>query len=204
MLKSHAVVDVEAELDELLNEEGVIAHLPAIPDEFQDRQRKYIYWRALGLTTIQASRRAGYADRNHGRKMETTNPKVREAIENLGKAAQIRFEIDRDKVVEGLMEAINVAREQSDARVMVQGWSEMARITGVEAPKKTEVTMTGEITHNTALNTVSDRELLKLVDKKREIGEFIDAEFTQVDDRDLQLTLEMEVDNDEDLELKFK
>ena len=142
------------------------------------QQGRFAYWRSFGMTPTQAAKRAGYTRPSEALRTLESIPKVRELIKRLANEARVRYDVDRDRVVEGLMEALNVAREQSDARTMIQAWSELARITGVQAPEVKRVELVGEVTQH-HLMTVSDKELLAMVGKDRELdaleGEYEDV-----------------------------
>lgn len=141
-----------------------------IYDNLTPRQNAYVYWRQQGLSPYQAAKRAGYHDARSAAHTNDNMPAIRELIGKLDEARRVRFEIDRDRVVEGIMEALSVAREQSDPKSMIQAWTEIARITGVQAPEVRRVEVTGEITqHHIARAT--DRELLQLVGRTRQLPE---------------------------------
>jgi hypothetical protein len=93
--------------------------------------------------------------------------------------ARVRYDLDRDHVVAGLMEALSVAREQSDAKVMIQAWIELARITGVQAPEVKEIRHTGTVDVN-HMRRMNDSELLEVVGRKRELT--IEADYEVVED----------------------
>jgi len=82
-----------------------------------------------------------------------------------------------------LMEAINVAREQSDSTAMINGWKELAKVTGVGAPERKEIVLSQNNPSTEALRQAPDDELLKLVEKKRSLqltGPIEDAEYVEV------------------------
>jgi len=147
-------------------------------------QLQYAYWRGLGLTPRAAAKRAGYSEAaalTGGSVVKNIerSTKVRKAISLLQEQTRLKYNIDRDAVVSGLMEAINVAREQSDAAAMVKGWSEMIKLTGVAEPKRTEIEVRSSPTEN--LLAASNKDLLKLLGKQRVLGSVIDAEFVEMD-----------------------
>lgn len=155
--------------------------------ELSPETRDYIYWRGLGLTRAQAYRRSHPtvtpAQANHRGRVLESKPVVRDAIAQILEENRVRYNIDRDAVVEGLMEAINVAREQSDARSMISGWTEVGRITGVEAPKQAQQP-TEQLQSPDQLASASDEDLLRLLNRSRQLlnaqKETVDAEYTEV------------------------
>jgi phage terminase small subunit len=164
------------------------------PTSFEDsrftaEERAYIYWRGCGLTPAQALRRSGFPalisrfDRTTRINQLESNPKVREAVQRIFEENRVRYDIDRDRVVEGLLEAINVAKEQSDSTAMINGWKELAKVTGVGAPERKEIVLTQTNPSTEALKQAPDDELLKLLGKERSLaltGPIEDAEYEVV------------------------
>ena len=164
------------------------------PTSFEDsklnaEKRAYAYWRGVGLTPVQALKRAGMfytgnAFSNSRRAVELeADPQIRQVIDRIYEENRYRYEIDRDRVVEGLMESINVAREQSDSTAMINGWKELAKVTGVGAPERKEIVLSQTNPSTEALKQAPDDELLKLVGKERslQLAEPIeDAEFEEI------------------------
>jgi hypothetical protein len=70
----------------------------------------------------------------------------------------------RQKVIDGLKEAIDIARTMSDPQTMVAAWREIARICGYYAPevKKLELSVIGA-THISQIQDMTDEELTKLI-----------------------------------------
>ena len=149
--------------------------------------RDYVYWRGLGLTAAQAYRRthpnttpaqAGA----RGRELDS-RPEVQKHIRQILDDNRIRYNLDRDHVVEGLLEAVSIAREQSDPKSMISGWTEIGRIVGANMPKASEKALT----HKTAteeFSSASDAELLKLLKRSRQLltsdKEAVEGEFIEV------------------------
>ena len=142
----------------------------------KNEERAYIYWRGCGLTPAQSLRRCGFPanissfDRTRRIAEWESNPKIREAVQKIYEENRVRYEIDRDRVVEGLIEAINVAREQSDSTAMINGWKELAKVTGVGAPERKEIVLSQSNPSTEALKQAPDDELLKLVGKERSLA----------------------------------
>jgi hypothetical protein len=62
------------------------------------------------------------------------HPGVQAALEVELQANRERYNIDRDVVVNGLMEAISIARDRADPTAMIMGWKEVARVALPDAP----------------------------------------------------------------------
>lgn len=94
----------------------------------------------------------------------------------LSDALQIR----RADVVEGIKDAIEMARISADPMAMIRGWSEIAKILGLNAPevKKLEISV-GARNTLTKYASLSDEELIAIVEG-RAPAPAIDGEYTDV------------------------
>jgi phage terminase small subunit len=75
------------------------------------------------------------------------------------------MEIDRQRVLEGLLEAVEMARIQQDPGAMIRAWAEIGRMCGFFAPEravKVDVNITAKRVIQD-LETRSDEELLEFV-----------------------------------------
>jgi Terminase small subunit len=61
------------------------------------------------------------------------NPKVAEAIRARRGETERRLEMDRQKVLQRLQEAIEMARMKGDPGAMIRGWVEIAKMCGYYA-----------------------------------------------------------------------
>ena len=91
----------------------------------------------------------------------------------------------RQKVMEGLLEAVEMAKIQADPTAMIAGWREVGKMCGYYEPvkKQIDVNITGNVVMQ-RLNKLSDAELLKLIET--ETANALEGEFTEVlgDDED--------------------
>jgi len=62
------------------------------------------------------------------------NAYVQEALRARQRADATRLSVQREDAIQGLLEAIELARAQGNAGVMVGGWSAIARMLGFHAP----------------------------------------------------------------------
>lgn len=155
-------------------------------DELTGLQNAYLYWRHLGFTPLQSARRAGYAAPKESARENERNKTLKGLLQEVEEKARVRYDVDRDRVVEGIMEALAVAREQSDPKVMLQTWVELARITGVQAPEVKKIEVQGEVTQH-HITGASDKDLLEIIGKRRELEPPAlegDYEVLEYDDRD--------------------
>lgn len=129
-----------------------------------------------GMPQRQALVAAGYASENH--KYVFQVPKVKEAMKECFKYAEERMKMDRDKVLDGFMEAVEMAKIQADPEVMIQGWREIGRLCGYYAPEVKKIQM--DVNHKRLMNqfeTLTDEELMKIASQKAKVieGEVVEV-----------------------------
>ena len=73
-------------------------------------------------------------------------------------------QMTRKKVMDGFLEAIDMAKLMAEPATMVSGWREIAKMCGYMAPveHKMKVDVTGNIVLD-RMNSMSDAELLKVI-----------------------------------------
>ena len=112
-----------------------------------------------------AAHHAGYANGyKHGvtvMKNEKVQAALRDARDELSSAAQIR----RADVIDGIMEAIGMARLAADPATMIKGWTEVGKILGHYTPevKRVEVSMNQKRLQS-KYEAMTDEELLRIID----------------------------------------
>lgn len=106
---------------------------------------------------------------------EMKRPQIQVAIANERAKYEAASDITRRKVIDGFMEAIDMARVQADPTAMIGGWREIAKVCGHYEPTKQEliITFRGERTLR-QMEQMSDEDLLKLAHQE------IQGEFTEV------------------------
>ncbi len=120
-----------------------------------------------GTDLDKAAEHAGYKGHERGQVVHKTvavQKALRSARDELSSAAQI----SRADVIDGIMEAINLARLGADPATMVKGWTEIGKMLGHYAPEVKRL----EITDNqkrlqSKFTAMSDAELLQVIE-----GEF--------------------------------
>lgn len=136
----------------------------------------FAYNMACGMIQTVAARAAGYAVPASTALVLMKKPAVIERII----AEQAKWEksadMTRKKVIDGLQDAIEIARLQADAQAMVAGWREIARICGYYAPeqKKINITVSGAV-QLSQIEDMSDEELAKVI---------LEGEFKRLPDDD--------------------
>jgi phage terminase small subunit len=143
-----------------------------------DKQKIFVDALLHGQTQTMAARSAGYAQAPIDANRLMKKPKIHEALAYLHRKHERASQMTRKKVMDGMLEAISMAKLQADPGVMVNGWREIGRMCGYYAAEKHVLDI--NITAKRAidkLETLSDAELLDMIDKD---SDAIEGEFTEV------------------------
>lgn len=130
-----------------------------------ERQASYVDQRMHGVDGEKAAERSGYVQPGAAASKLEKSDSVRAALaaarDELSSAAQI----SRADVIDGIMEAIGLARLAAEPATMIKGWSEVAKILGHYAPevKKIEMSM-GQKRLQSKYTAMSDAELLTIIE----------------------------------------
>lgn len=131
------------------------------------QQRLFVQHWAKGETIPNAMARAGYNDQpSYGYRMAKM-PNIL-ALYNQEKAKyEEAAQMTRQRVMDGLLEAVDMAKLMAEPATMVSGWREIGRMCGYFEPKKVDinVNVTGNVIHQ-RLNQLSDAELLKIIQEQ--------------------------------------
>lgn len=150
------------------------------------KHQKFVDWLATGLTPSAAARKAGFSNPQDVGPDLIKRPNIRLHVEYYQAQHAKEMGMTRERIQEGLLEAIDVARELGDAGSMIRGWAEVARVTGLNAPVKKEVELTvnpqGEMTQ-AKLRALPTTQLLELVGQNPTIE---DVEFEEIFDQDIK------------------
>jgi hypothetical protein len=147
-------------------------------ERLNDKQRAYVEGIARdGKSKRQAARDAGYSSPRTAIQKLDVHPTVQKAMVEERHAHEEALGMTRKRVVDGLMEAVDLARIKADPLSMVAGWREVAKICGYYEPvkHKIEVSVNGQVLLN-QITSMSDEDLLKLADE----ANIIDGEFTAI------------------------
>lgn len=106
------------------------------------RQNRFVQSYCGHLNASRAAREAGYAatsgaDAVTGHRL-LRNAKARRAIEALQRAKAMEMKLDRNAIIQAILEAIQTAQEQGAPATMIRGWVEIAKITGLDKPEVPE------------------------------------------------------------------
>lgn len=148
----------------------------AVAENMSPRQRAYVEGIAReGKSKLRAAHDAGYSTPRTAIQRLETSTAVQKALVSERKAHEEALDMTRKRVVDGLMEAVDMARVKADPLSMVAGWREVAKICGYYEPvkHKVEVSVNGQVLLH-QITSMSDEDLLKLADE----ANVIDGEFT--------------------------
>lgn len=168
---------------------------PSMAIPVTEKQRRLITLLADdNLSLVAAARRAGYVSKNAA-KTALARPQVAHALAMRRAEVARDLKMSREKVLEGIMEAIEMAKIKAEPMTMISGWREIGRMCGFYEPTKTKV----ELSLNTdsiltQMSSMSDDELLKLTEASGNMLETLEESgvFTVI--------MENEVDDEEDEE----
>jgi len=136
------------------------------------QQRKFVDNIILGMLQSQAARNAGYKFPYKEARRLMRDEKVMAAIKEEQAKHEKVADISRKKVMDGLLETVQIAKDSQEPMAMVGAWREIARICGYYAPEKKQIdiSVNGQV-HISRLENMSDEELLKVID-----GEVVEDE----------------------------
>lgn len=100
------------------------------------------------------------------------NARVKKALHDRQAADAARLSIRREDVLEALLLAVGVARQQQNPMAMVSGLKELARMLGFHAPeiKRVELTSDQHISQN-HLAAMTDAELLAMMQGRHSLAQ---------------------------------
>ena len=163
-LRSKAVNDTTGQLAEFKNPDRALT----------ERQRLFVKAWAEGESLSSAAYRAGYNQTNVAYRM-ARDPAILKLYHQEKALYEEASQMTRKRVMDGFLEAAEMAKLQADPTAMTGAWREVGKMCGYFAEVKSRVTI--DINDNTAyarMNRMSDEDLLKLIenDPKTIEGEF--------------------------------
>lgn len=136
------------------------------PDKpLSDKQKAFVASWARGNSIGRASLDAGFADDGMGYRL-VRMPNVLKLKAQYEAKYEAESQMSRKKVMDGLLEAIDMAKLMAEPATMISGWTAVAKMCGYMAPveHKVKVDVTGSVTMQ-KLTAMSDAELLELIEK---------------------------------------
>jgi len=90
-------------------------------------------------------------------------PEVQAAVRENERAVEAKISMSRDKVVQGLLDAIAIAEVESNPHALIAGWREIAKMLGYYTPECQVMDVTLDIARVIRrFEQMSDEELVKL------------------------------------------
>lgn len=137
---------------------------PRAPKPLSEKQEKYVNAVMEGASKNQASVLVGNA---HHTSMERQK-EVKQALVEAKTELQNITTIRRVDVIDGIMEAITMARTMAEPATMISGWKEIAKLCGLAEPETRRVILsTDALLLQDQLAVMSTAELLELASKGR-------------------------------------
>lgn len=143
------------------------AALVDINKPLTDKQKLFVRLWAQGESITSASVRAGYSDGATYAYRMVNMPNVLALYHQEKAAYEEASQMTRKKVMDGLLEAVEMAKLMAEPATMVSGWREIGKMCGYYAPveHKMKIDVTGNIVID-RLNSMSDTELLEVISKQ--------------------------------------
>jgi len=145
--------------------------------QLDPREKIFAEHIANGARQAVAARAAGFKQPEKLAYRVLKRPHVARAVKYIAEQNRKVSQMDRKKVMEGFLEAIEMAKIQGDASTMVTGWREVGRMCGLYEPEKK--TLDVNITAKRMIDkmeTMSTEELLEMAAEQ----DAIDAEYSEV------------------------
>lgn len=149
------------------------AHNPDRP--LTDKQRLFVKEWAAGESILSASSRAGYADGGKMAYRLAKDPAILKIYHREKALYEEASQMTRQKVMDGFLEAADMARTLADPVALTGAWREVGKMCGYYEPVKRtlDISFSGSVTMKT-LEAMDDATLLKLIK-----GEVEDVAFTE-------------------------
>lgn len=139
-----------------------------------EMQRRFVNYHVREkMPPLAAARLAGFSSTASTSLMR--NPKIIAAIAEEKEEYAIASGITKKEVLDGFLEAIEMAKTKADPLVMVSGWREIGKMCGFYEPTKSklEISVNGKVMLE-RLQTLSDQELMLKVQELSALeGDFL-------------------------------
>lgn len=157
-------------------EEGA-TEAPVVQHALSERERAFVHFLTHeNMTPVQAMQAAGYvltdkripgysSRRQRNAEIIMARPVVALAIQAAREEYVKASRIERQSVINGFLEAIELARDKGDPMVMVNGWKEIGKMLGHYEPSQVKVVTEhrGEVTVR-QLQTMTNEQLLQFIE----------------------------------------
>lgn len=130
-----------------------------------EMQATYVDNILIGKDPKDAAAAAGYANPTIHQNTPTKSEDVRRALAEARSELSSAAQITRADVIDGFMEAINLARLSADPASMIKGWSETAKVLGLYAPEVKKIEMTNNQKRlQSKYEAMTDEELVRIIE----------------------------------------
>jgi len=136
--------------------------------DLPSKQARFVAEYLVDGNGAQAAVRAGYA--RSGAKVQAArllkSETVLAAVRSGQREISDRLALSRERALQGVLEAIDIARAAGDASAMIAGWREIGRLMGYYQPDKTKQVHVNIMAKRVIeqMEMMSDADLVKLVE----------------------------------------
>jgi phage terminase small subunit len=164
-----------------------------------EKQKIFVNGLLHGQTQTTAARCAGYGFPKEEACRLMKMPKIRESLQYLQRKHEKAAGVSRKQVMDGMLEAIEMAKIQGDPSVMVNGWREIGRMCGFYAAEKKVVEI--NISAKRAidkLETLTDAQLMELIAEDTQAIEGVFSEVLEEAQEEADAAFEDEEEEEEE------
>lgn len=126
------------------------------------KQKALINYIGQGESVVSAAARAGYTDNGTSAYRMMKDPAVLELIAQRKAAYEKASDMTRKRVMDGLLEAAEMAKLMAEPSSMVAAWREIGKMCGYYAPVEKKIKIEGNVVLD-KMERLSEAELLELV-----------------------------------------
>lgn len=126
------------------------------------KQKALINYVGQGESVVSAAARAGYTDNGTAAYRMMKDPAVLELIAQRKAAYEKASDMTRKRVMDGLLEAAEMAKLMAEPSSMVAAWREIGKMCGYYAPVEKKIRIEGNVVLD-KMERLSEAELLELV-----------------------------------------
>lgn len=147
-------------------------------EDDEARRERYLIHRLAGIGPTQSARLAGYKNPRESCRDLEKRPALRDRIQNGLAEQRQEAKWSRNKVMEGIEEAINMGKIISDPSSMIRGLQEINKMQGYYAVETKEIVLTDDRAQR--LDQISNMDEAELLARLGKDEAYIDAEFEEV------------------------
>lgn len=148
---------------------GSLAEAKSATRPLTEKQKLFVKYWSEGDSILGASHRAGYADGGTLAYRLVKDPAILAVYNERKKAYEAAIGMTRQRVMDGLLEATEMARFLADPMAMIAGWREIGKMCGYYEPvrQKIDINIVNGNNPLARMNRMSDAELLKFIEDEK-------------------------------------